>query len=1254
MVVGPSLAAGDVAPDLFCDEQIDGTVLTVTGKGFAPLPTKTLEGTTQLVLPKVEILGASSFAGLDPATPSLVIADDAANPTASALTFVSEAELRVALGKGQLSAGVYDLRVTNPDGVTTATWPTALAVVPPPELVGFDSEVNALACLAEGEAVRTVTGKWFARVDGTPPTLTVGSKAFEVTEMGGCEKVEASIANGIELCTSITFKLPQNALPPGIYELGLKNPEPVGCSSSKTLSVGIVAPPTILDVIPNAFCDDGQDKTFTIEGEGFVSISGSYPSVTVGGMPVSLDGTPMDCMPFGDAFVGVDVCNQLVVTLPKTYAVGEHEVAVTNPKPVDCSATSPVKVSVAPIPTVDATSVLPKKLCSGGGTVTFTGTGFWVDSKMNQPVVTFVPKDGGAVIPANVATCEDCDPVLGMPGTKITATVGAGLTPGVVYEVTVTNPGDCPAVGPFPTIDVQTGPILFLADPSTVPNQINARVTLYATKLVQPLPMTAAWIVPTGQMMPIIDLTDATVDPLFPKRVQVTVPKGTPAGLYDVYLKDDTGCPAAMLKEGLQIADKEDLTIQALTPAFGDDAVNTAISIFRDTVASKAKFITTPRIYLNPAKSTSPPPDAKAIQLTSTSFVSGDKLTAVVPAGTPVGTYDVLVVNPEPTAEVGILYDGFRVVKDAPPIVSDVVPPSIVAQAGQDVEVIGTDFRAGVTVSASCVNTQKMPVPAPTVTVKTPPSGSCLMDGKNCKLVATIDGSALAQGYVCLLKVRNTDATFGEYSAIGVTNASLNLEVPKAGSKMTTPRRALGSAAAKPTTAARFLYAIAGDDGTAAGTKNDVEFVDVDLYGVMGPTWRKQQHSLLQKRAFFGTAQTPRYVYVVGGTSNSGDPNAALSSAERAQVLDPLEAPVITDVDFSYDQLGGTGLLSGQWIYRVSAEFAALDPHNPAGEGLPSDPLILKLPAGTKLGIKIFWKAPVDCAGNPLPNVVKYHVYRSPVAGADSGKEEHIAEVPGNVTEYDDKGQMPDPTHLPLVLGSTGKWTPLPGLGAGNEREGVAALIGVDPTTPATKRYLYALFGRSKTASLNNYQYLPIEIDACGHETIGAASWTTGASTATTSRRRHMAWLVDRSVRTDVGATTNVVYVGGGIGPGGGQDTSVLRAKVGTNGDLGTFTVLAQSLKSGGVTGGGVLAAAQQLFSFGGFYGNIGTPDNKGLSGQVINGNGDLASNTWNAGLSLLVARGYMGSSVQSAFAFFIGGQTDAAAATDSTELVVW
>ena len=50
-----------------------------------------------------------------------------------------------------------------------------------------------------------------------------------------------------------------------------------------------------------------------------------------------------------------------------------------------------------------------------------------------------------------------------------------------------------------------------------------------------------------------------------------------------------------------------------------------------------------------------------------------------------------------------------------------------------------------------------------------------------------------------------------------------------------------------------------------------------------------------------------------------------------------------------------------------------------------------------------------------------------------------------------------------------------------------------------------------------------------------------------------------------------------------------------------------------------------------------------------------LANNSWNSeGISLNDSRYLMGSTVQSAFIFLVGGQTGVSAASKTTELVIW
>src|SRR5262249_39360865 len=151
----------------------------------------------------------------------------------------------------------------------------------------------------------------------------------------------------------------------------------------------------------------------------------------------------------------------------------------------------------------------------------------------------------------------------------------------------------------------------------------------------------------------------------------------------------------------------------------------------------------------------------------------------------------------------------------------------------------------------------------------------------------------------------NPDGAYGEYSAIGVTNPSLNLNSPVAGSDMNVGRRALSAASGNATTAARFVYALGGDSGQASGALDSTEFAPVDPFGRM-TGFTLQKAPLSSKRTLAGAVSVGRYLYLVGGDDSTGPVN----TAERALILSPREVPVVSDVDLA---LGAAGLGAGRY-----------------------------------------------------------------------------------------------------------------------------------------------------------------------------------------------------------------------------------------------------------------------------------------------------------------------------------------------------
>jgi hypothetical protein len=874
-------------------------------------------------------------------------------------------------------------------------------------------------------------------------------------------------------------------------------------------------------------------------------------------------------------------------------------------------------------PTVSA--VVPLAICQGGSQMTVQGSGL----ASGMPVLL---EAAGQAAVASTSTVASSD------GKSLVATFPSGLVPGVHYDVVVGS-GSCVDPAPPHQVTAVAGAVAYLADPDVAYNGINTRVTVYATALALPLPGNAVEVTPAGQAAPVTTLGWAAV-PGHPNRVQVILPQGQAPGTYDLRLTDAVGCQT-LLPDALRVTADLTVTVRALVPPFGDAASYTSVSVSRDASApapADKPFSATPRLFLNP---TNPAAGDIAIPVQSVSFVDGDTLTAVIPPGQPPHEYDLVAVNPD--GSVGLLANAFRVQATPPPVVASVTPSSIVAATGQAVTVAGTGFDATSLVSLECRDALGNASSPPVVT------GAEGCSAGQCTLAATVDGSTLLAGDVCVLRVANGDGSYFDFSAIGVTNPSLNLSAPRVGTSLGTGRRALVAAAGNATASARFLYAIGGDGGAGAAASPfaSVEVVPVDLYGNMGGWAPLQGSPLGTPRSFAGGVTVGRYVYVLGGSDGTGP----LASAERAMILDPVEVPTIDVDDIAPSD---AGLAPGAYVYRVAAVFDPGGPDNPGGESLASDELVIRVPSlqGKKLTVVLAVTPPADRVGAPIPNVVGYRVYRSPAAPGVSGDEVLIASPAappaGGMLLFTDDGTATPGTAKPLPLGSLGRWRALPSMGT--PRMGPGAAAAPDPASPNVW-YVYALLGKdTATTATGSYEYLPIALQPNGHQAV-AAAWTPGASGSSTGRWQLGTWTVDQAVSSVVAAGDTWIYMGGGMLPNGTLSGKVEAGKVGAGGDLGALSDTPKDFASL-AAGYGVCAANGQLFTFGGANGG---PSSGATSAALIDPPPTLALSSWNnEGLTMTQSRYLMGSAVQSAFIFIVGGQTATSAAATSTELVIW
>ncbi|HMA96960.1 MAG TPA: hypothetical protein VKP30_29950 [Polyangiaceae bacterium] len=1105
-----------------------------------------------------------------------------------------------------------------------------------------------VVCNAQLTTPVAVTGSGFAPMatktleDGPvlvlPAVTLTGSQTLEGAKNTG-EVIELAGEPGKKNASDLSWQSSQQmtvaiserlAIDPGIYDLLVTNPDGEKKAEING-ALAVVPPPQLTAVDPKSLCDAQTEQTLVLTGSTFLKIDAAVPNVRV----TSATGTTFDfavasleeCSEIPGRSKATQQCRKASIKIPAdTLTPGVYSVVLTNPAPAACASTEAVTFTVNPPPEV--TQINPSTICTGGSTLAIAGRYFQSGASVELRCGT-----KPAVVAASV-TFQTSESLL--------ATFGAGIAPAEQCDVVVINPDTC-SDEPLPhrTVTGTEGPIAFYSDPPVAYSALSTRLTVYLTSVSGQF--TAALIAPDGTETP---LSSAALVAGKTNRIQATAASGLAAGAYDIAVRDETGC-RAVLADGLVLTDQLSITLSAVEPSFAQSGKSTAVTISR---TGGTAFAPTPRVFLMPDV---PQPGDSAIQLSGVKVLDEGTLTAVIPATARPGNYDLVVVNPTGT-EVGSLDKAVNITVVAPPVIDNVVPQSFVAATGQLLEVRGRNF-VGSTATLRCQSSVGAAPVSPAVA-----SGVLTCANDNCTQNVTLDGSGVPAGSVCIVRITNSDGTYGDFSAVGVTNSSYNLNAPRAGLPMLQARRALGAAAVKATRASRFVYAIGGDSGAGTASRSDIESSEVDVFGTMR-AWQHARAPLAVARANAATATLGRYIYVFGGTS---DGTAALGSGERALVLSPEEVPEFADVDLcleggTADCFGlpgtGSGVAQGTVAYRVAAVIAPTDAQNLGGETLPSETLILKLPsiAGRNISVKLSFNPPADPTGTVLSGISGYRVYRTPLNGVAGRDEVLLGTIAGpNLRVFVDDGSAALGTETPLPLGSTSTWQALPALNVA--RAGLAGAVALDPANPS-QAHLYALLGKSSAAAnggtvLNSYEHLAISLLANGRQTV-AGAWAAGASAATTARWHAGAWTVDHDQASLVTTGNTWIYLGGGELANGNGIGTVEAALVNAGGELSAFSDTPGDFSSER-SGYGTAAAAGRLFAFGGRAPN---PKSNATAAEIVAPVPALSQNAWNnEGLNMSAERYLPGTAVQSAFIFLLGGESTGNAAINSTDLVVW
>jgi subtilisin family serine protease len=217
--------------------------------------------------------------------------------------------------------------------------------------------------------------------------------------------------------------------------------------------------------------------------------------------------------------------------------------------------------------------------------------------------------------------------------TMLTATVPEGIAPGT-HDVTVVNPRAGHPSGTLSDGFTIIGPPTVTA--ISPDRQCVGAAAMEVTVTGTDFEPTSLVTIGSTSLLGVTYVNSTTLT--------ATVPEGMLAGLYDVTVTNPGPCDlTATLSEGFSVIGTTTLT--AISPSMGSNTTATRVSI------TGSGFSPTPTVMVG------------STALIDVAYVSPTSLTAIVPAGLAVGTYDVTVTNPEPCPFSASLPSGFTAIE---------------------------------------------------------------------------------------------------------------------------------------------------------------------------------------------------------------------------------------------------------------------------------------------------------------------------------------------------------------------------------------------------------------------------------------------------------------------------------------------------------------------------------------------------------------------------------------------------------------
>ena len=1035
--VVPPPTVADIAPQPLCTEQQTRT-LEVTGEDLLDI-----DGALPTVTIGDEIFETSEIDDCEE-----LPLDEEEREVFRCTTLSIEVE------PGMLDVAIHDVVVTNPEtAACVSEGEVTVETVPAPEITSIQPRA---ICSSDDTTSFELEGNHLYEVDGMGPEIVLDGQNYETTATD-CTEVHEDVRQ----CDRLSFEVDSDDISDDTHRLVAINPDPVGCESDPSDLIALIGPPQLVHIEPSAICEDEPiDADMTLFGQFVYDPDGEAPHLSMDGQSVSVDGLG-DCTTTDLDDIDLDVCTELYAQVPTELRDQPFEITVSGADPFACGEDT---IEIEQVERATVSAVTPQRVCFEGGTVDVVG------ENIHQDAQFFL--DGTPAIDADVAA----------DGTSATVTFEGPLEPPEMTFSAI-NPGDCGSS--YETdLHIARAPIPLYVDPPATYDGISTQVTIYAAgisggniegvELVHP---------DDGSTIAL----DPEIDEDRPYVVQAVIPEqilesGETSVDFGLRITDEFDC-ASDFEDLLTVTSELTIAVDEVSPPFGaqDDRTGVTITADDDPASGQVQFEATPRAYLNPADVDDDSTLAREVR--SLQFVDETQLNGFVSSGLPLGTYDIIVVNPD--GAVGLIEEGFTVTEERPPLVDSVSPGSWTNdQDALQVDIEGENFRDDPTVEVFCQ------APGDDGDDFDEPNSIDIISADAESVVVEVDTNNLAHLDACFLRLTNTDGTFGDYSPVTVTNPAGNFVSFNPGADFDTARRGPTALSGVPSRQANFLYVLGGDDGSTDGeVYASGEFAPLNRFGEP-QSWNYLPFELPSGRTLGNGVRVDDFLYIVGGFDAQQD--SATGEIIRARVLDPDDAPEIVDIDLFYDEDAFAdvddspededGLEAGVYYYRVSALYSDTDPANPSGESLGSQIQPIKVPLDGAT-ISIFWEEPETITHE----IVGYRVYRSIDPDDPIGNEGALEILDADEFSFTDDGsEEPIAGTHPLRLGSLGTWHPVASL---QHPRMVAGITSVRNPSNNNEHFVYTIGGEDADEEFRaDYEFFRIEVDGPREQTVSDAT----------------------------------------------------------------------------------------------------------------------------------------------------------------------